>query len=146
MLNRGPESKKNESTKTDEGDLQAWSISYSACMQEEGIKYPDPPSDPSQGAAALDIESLGGMDAFSAADGVCRGKLGDPPMAKGPKRNMPNEEEMFKNNLELAKCLREQGVDVEDPTRGSMLDLPQGISPDLFEKCGSGSITMSTAE
>lgn len=130
-------------TSSSDGDLQTWSIAYSSCMRDEGLDYPEPPSDPSAGMPALNIEALGGMDAFNAADEVCRTKLGEPPLPAGTGDTIPDDEETYKRSLKLAQCLRDQGVEVADPAPGSLLSMPPEVSPETLEACGLGSATIS---
>lgn len=125
-----------------EADMQAWSMKYATCMQEQGIDFPDPPKDPNASMQAFNIDEMGGIEAFEAADKVCRGKLGEPPMTDEMKKMMDNPEAMQEQSLQLAKCLRDQGYDVEDPTPGSGLALDSEISQEAFEACGLGVTSM----
>lgn len=127
-------------------DIQSWSVKYAGCMQDEGIDYPDPAPDSNGMMEALNIDELGGMDVFAAADETCRGKIGDPPPPTGPDGKPLTEEDMRKSTLELTECLREQGVDVEDPTEGSGLTLDETIPEEAMEACGlagGASVSMS---
>ncbi len=89
-------------------------LDYAACMREAGFDMPDP--DPDSGVIALpgleepDDEMLAAMQ-------ECEELL---PVDE----NAPTEEEQFEADLEMAECLREHGIDVEDPERGMGLSLP----------------------
>lgn len=127
-------------------DIQTWSVKYAGCMQDEGIDYPDPVPDSNGMMEALDIDALGGMDVFAAADETCRGKIGDPPPPTGPDGKPLTEEDMRESTLELTKCLREQGVDIEDPAEGGGLTLDETIPEEAMEACGladGASVSMS---
>lgn len=126
-------------------DLHAWSVKYAGCMQDEGIDYPDPSPDPNAAMPALNIDELGGMDVFTAADEVCRGKVGDPPPPTGPDGKPLTEKDMREDLLELTRCLREQGVDIDDPSddRGLMLD--ETVTAEALEACGMSGVPASSS-
>lgn len=134
------ESDESSGASVTEADMQAWSMKYATCMQDQGLDFPDPPKDPNASAQAFDIDAMGGMDVFEAADKTCRGKLGEPPMTEEMKKMMEDPQAMQEQTLKLAKCLRDQGYDVEDPTPGSGLALDSEISPEAFEACGLGGV------
>ncbi|GAA1327172.1 hypothetical protein ACFSWE_00230 [Leucobacter albus] len=123
--------------------LHSWSVKYAKCMQDEGIAYPDPPADENGAMQALNIDELGGMEVFEAADEVCQGKIGAPPAPTGADGKPMTEESMRKETLELTRCLREQGIDVEDPAEGLGLTLTDDIPEEAFEACGLGGMISS---
>lgn len=128
--------------KSGSDDSHSWQVKYAGCMQDEGIDYPEPSQDPNAAMPAFDIEALGGMDAFSAADETCRGKIGDPPAPTGADGKPLSNEEMRKEALELTTCLREQGVDIEDPTGEGGIALDNTVPSEALEACGlSGLLT-----
>lgn len=93
-------------------------LDFAACMRDAGFDMPDP--DPDGGMIALpaiedpDDEMLAAME-------ECEALL---PVDE----NAPSDEERFEEDLRLAECLRENGVEVEDPEPGMGLALP--IDPD----------------
>lgn len=117
-------------------DFHSWSVKYASCMQDEGLDYPDPSADPNAAMEVLDIDALGGMDAFSAADEVCRGKIGDPPAPLGEDGKPITDEEMRQDALKLTKCLRDQGVEMEDPSPDGGIAIDDSMSPEALEACG----------
>ena len=117
-------------------DFQTWHVKYAECMQGEGIDYPTPSSDPNAAAEALNIDELGGMDVFEAANKTCEAKVGQPPAPVGPDGKPMTEEAMREETLKLTQCLREHGADVEDPQPGVGLTLTEEISPEALEACG----------
>ena len=125
---------------TDTDDLHAWGVKYASCMQAEGIDYPTPHADPDAPMEALDIEALGGMEAFTAADALCAERVGAPPAPTGPDGQPVSDEEMRDAALELTTCLREQGAEVEDPTADGGISIPQDISNAALEACGLSAI------
>ncbi|MDI6023371.1 hypothetical protein QBL02_07415 [Leucobacter sp. UT-8R-CII-1-4] len=140
------ESEESSGASVTEADMQAWSMKYATCMQEQGIDYPDPPKDPNASMQAFNIDEMGGIEVFEAADKTCRGKLGEPPMTDEMKKMMENPEAMQEQSLKLAKCLRDQGYDVKDPTPGGGLTLDSEISPEAFEACGLGVSSMKAGQ
>lgn len=117
-------------------DFQAWHVKYAECMQGEGIDYPTPSADPNAVSEAINIDELGGMDVFEAADKACTAKVGKPPTPAGPDGKPMTEEAMREETLKLTQCLREHGADVEDPQPGVGLTLTEEISPEALEACG----------
>lgn len=124
-----------------EADFQSWSLKYASCMRDEGIDFPDPPSDPSEPALAMNLDDLGGIEVFEAADGVCQKKLGPPPVPEGAEKL--SDEEMAAKDLELTQCLRKQGVEVEDAAPGEMLALPMDLPEEALEACGLSGFSSS---
>ncbi|GAA2842048.1 hypothetical protein FB468_2107 [Leucobacter komagatae] len=124
------------STGTGADDFQAWHVKYAECMQGEGIDYPTPSADPNAASEALNIDELGGMEVFEAANKVCEAKVGQPPAPTGPDGKPMTEEAMREEMLKTTQCLREHGADVEDPQPGVGLTLTDEISPEALEACG----------
>lgn len=106
-----------------------WQLDYSACMREQGIDMPDPTA--GGAVQAIDPSKID-MAAFEAADTACVEELGAPPVPEGP-----SEEEIREQQLELTKCLREQGIDIDDPKPGEGVGLPS-VSDEVAEACGLG--------
>jgi hypothetical protein len=98
-------------------------------MREHGIDIPDPSTDgrirvgPGEG---IDPES----DEFQAAQDACGDILGPPP-----ELSEADQAVMQDALLEFARCMREHGIDMPDPTfdggcGGFAFGLPEGVSPD----------------
>lgn len=135
----GPDAGKaggESSTGTGADDFQTWHVKYAECMQGEGIDYPTPSPDPNAASEALNIDELGGMEVFEAANKVCEAKVGQPPAPTGPDGKPITEEAMREQMLKTTQCLREHGADVEDPQPGVGLTLTDEISPEALEACG----------
>lgn len=124
-------------------DMHSWLVKHAECMQGEGIDYPTPNADPNAAMQAIDIEELGGIDVFEAADKTCMGKIGEPPAPTDADGNPMTEEDMMEQTLKLTTCLREQGVDVADPTPGGGITIPEGAPDAAFEACGMGGVPAS---
>lgn len=129
-----PEASNSDSPSGD--PMQTWLVNYAGCMQDEGIDYPDPDPNPNAAASAIDIDAMGGFEAYSAADETCRGKVGDPPAPTGSDGKPLSDEEMREQALELAKCLREQGVEVEDPAADGSFTFDQTMPQEALAACG----------
>ncbi|GAA1590103.1 hypothetical protein [Leucobacter aridicollis] len=117
-------------------DFQSWHVKYAECMQGEGIDYPTPSADPNAVSEAINIDELGGMDVFEAANTACEAKVGQPPAPTGPDGKPMTEESMREETLKLTQCLREQGVDIEDPAPGTGLAIPMDMPSEALEACG----------
>ncbi|MGP3691469.1 hypothetical protein ACTVZO_43725 [Streptomyces sp. IBSNAI002] len=101
---------------------------YAQCMREQGVEMNDDGTTPGGGAGQTGTSTLN--DA-----GNCSRFLDDAGML--PKKGDP---EQRKQMLEMTKCLRENGVSVDDPADGNALQIPQD-APGLDEamkKCKMG--------
>lgn len=140
----GPEEASSGSGSQD--DLQSWMVKYAECMQGEGLDYPTPNPDPNGMSEAIDVEAIGGMELFEAADKTCTAKIGAAPAPKGPDGKPMSEEDMMAEALKLTTCLREQGADVPDPTPGGGISLSDDIPEAAFEACGMGMPTATETQ
>ncbi|MFE9246987.1 hypothetical protein [Nocardiopsis sp. NPDC006938] len=107
-----------DSEASSEKTMEEAMLDYAACMRDAGFDMPDP--DPDGGMIALpaleepDDEMLAAMEECDALLPVDEDPLTD--------------EERFEADLRIAECLREHGIDIEDPERGMGLAIP--IDPD----------------
>ncbi|OZM71508.1 hypothetical protein CFN78_20420 [Amycolatopsis antarctica] len=105
--------------------LDEYQLDLAQCMRDQGVDMPDP----SNGS----VQFKGGdMTAMTKAIEVCQAELGPPPAPDGGPAL--SEEERYEQQLETAKCFRENGIEVADPVRGGaseMVDAPA----DVLEKC-----------
>jgi hypothetical protein len=130
-------------------------LDYARCMREHGVDMPDPdtsggPGIVQFGASASASGSGAGqpleldMTKFQDADKACRDLLGDAgPQTMDPKQ----QQEMQDQALAFAKCMREHGVDMPDPTfsgQGAVtMAIGKGFDPndskfaDAQQACGS---------
>lgn len=103
-------------------DEEEQALAFAACMRDEGIDWPDPTVDadgsidllgglqPGAGGAARlfsDQDSL--EDGFAVCGSIVEGASFLPE--GGPGLNEEQQDQL----LEVAECLREQGLDVDDP-------------------------------
>ena len=95
-------------------------LDFASCMRDAGFDMPDP--GPDGGTIALpaledpDDEMLAAME-------ECEALL---PVDE----NAPSDEERFEADLRMAECLREHGVEVEDPEPGMGMALPIDLDDD----------------
>ncbi|UJW32923.1 hypothetical protein L3Q67_03790 [Saccharothrix sp. AJ9571] len=89
-------------------------LQYAQCMRDNGVQVPDPRADdPSAMYEGVDTASA----AFESADRTCGAILADVVQERqkqDPEQLKHQQEEL----LALAKCLREQGIQVPDPVPG----------------------------
>ncbi|MEO6088028.1 MAG: hypothetical protein ABIQ18_33445 [Umezawaea sp.] len=109
-------------------------LAFSGCMREHGVNMPDPGSD-----GSIKIDGGGDPAAFESASNACREQLGTPPAPKGGGKQK-TDEEFLADQLKTAKCLREHGVDVPDPTVDSPMEIPQNAPEDVLTTCAPNGI------
>jgi hypothetical protein len=129
----GSGSSGSESTSKTSPTVQSfedWQLAFASCMRDEGVDLPDPGKDGS-GAAI----SLGDADpeAFTAASKTCTDKLGAPP---APSSGDVPVSDRFDDQLTMAECFREHGIDVPDPVKGEAMNIPSDIPEDVLDACG----------
>ncbi|NUS12732.1 MAG: hypothetical protein HOY69_15255 [Streptomyces sp.] len=96
-------------------------VKFAQCMRGEGIDMPDPKDGSgAQGLAGVLDKAMQGPDKQKVQDavGACRRYLPAGSVDGGGKAQQ--------KQLELARCLRRQGVDVPDPKPGQGLVMPKG--------------------
>lgn len=118
-----------EETGTSGGAAQSfedWQLDFAACMREAGIDYPDPGED--GGSVTLSEQDA---DAFGAAADACIEELGEAPVNP----DAPTEGESDAETLKMVQCLRDNGIDVDDPKPGEAIGVPDEVSPEVLEEC-----------
>jgi hypothetical protein len=81
---------------------------YAKCMREHGIDMADP--DPDSGGGGISVGSESEKQKVDTANAACKHL-----MPNGGKPDKPTPEDLDKARA-TAKCLREHGVDVKEPT------------------------------
>jgi hypothetical protein len=112
-------------------DLDDWQLAYAKCMRAEGLDMPDP-----DGRGFVTSTDQGNSEKYLAASESCLTKLGEPPAAPGQEKQ--SEEEMLAEQLKMAKCFRDNGVEVPDPKEGEVLGVQGEVSDEVMEKCLGG--------
>jgi hypothetical protein len=120
------------------GSFEEFQLALSKCMREQGVNMPDPGAD-----GGIEVQSGGDMAAFEEAANKCRDKVGNPPPREG-RGTGKSDEELLADHLKIAKCLREHGVDVKDPTASAPLEVPQNAPEEALTTCAPNGIVGST--
>lgn len=115
-----------------EQTFEDWQVDYASCMRDEGVDMPDPGKDGSGVALKLDD---GNAEAYATASDTCIKRLGEPPAPPGGKKT---EAEFFEEQLKMAECFRENGIDAPDPVKGQGMTIPMDAPEDVLEACGLG--------
>jgi hypothetical protein len=125
-----------EEEKSDGDRMREWA----KCMRDNGVDVPEPQGDEGVGvAAAAAPEDAGEQEAMRKATEECK-----PLLPNGGAPRKPSAEQLDKMR-ELAKCLRENGIDAQDPNpdTGSpgqvdTADVPEEELSRVFEECSGG--------
>lgn len=112
-------------------DADQWQLAYSKCMRAAGQDVADPGD-----GDTLSTTSTIPDGEFLAADEKCREELGDRPAAPGEEQL--SDEEALAQQMAVAKCFRDNGIDMPDPQEGMAAALPVDAPEDVISKCLSG--------
>jgi hypothetical protein len=105
-------------------DAKQAALDFARCMREHGVDMPDPVN------GRLELRSQrGDQRKVDEAQKACRHILEDamPPLSEEQKAAMRDAA------LDFAKCMREHGVDMPDPTfqdGGMLMQAPKGMKKD----------------
>ncbi len=100
---------------------------YTACMREQGIEMPDPGSD-GGGVVTMQVDEDMDFGAFDEAAQECDSIL---DAAFGEFEMSPEQEaEMMDQELALAQCMRDNGIDWPDPSGDGNLTIELGDDVD----------------
>ncbi|WP_402839807.1 hypothetical protein [Microbacterium sp. GXS0129] len=111
-----------------EDALFDWQLKFAACMRGEGIDMPDPKNE--DGGTSFSLPQ-GDQQAYLSAMETCTSKLGTPPTNDGR-----SDQQVLDDQLKTAKCLRDQGLTVNDPKLGQPMEIPTGASDAALKACG----------
>jgi hypothetical protein len=106
-------------------DFEKAQLEYAKCMREHGVDFPDPVNGRFQFK-----EERGDQRKLDEAQKACRDILekAKPPVTE------EQEAEMREAALKFAKCMRQHGVDMPDPTfpegGGTLMRMPKGMKDD----------------
>ncbi|MFZ4896320.1 hypothetical protein ACL9RL_17895 [Plantibacter sp. Mn2098] len=104
--------------------FESWQLKFAQCMRDAGIDFKDPDS---KGG----LSGTTGDSASAAASDACMEKLGPPPAGPGGEESGGGT-----SFLEAAKCLRDEGFEIDDPKESNQITIPEGVSDPVLEKCG----------
>jgi hypothetical protein len=100
------------------GDAQfQWELRFVSCLRDHGIQVADP--DPVKGAPDVVHDA-----AFLAASKACQAKIGEPPTVTA---NRGRQKNYLPGQLKAAKCLREHGYDIPDPSLERPFFIPADV-------------------
>jgi hypothetical protein len=98
--------------------VQRAALDAAQCMRDKGFDMPDPVFD-SNGRASISMDGGNAFDPedpeFREASDECNKEL-DKVIGDGDKRTPQEKQEFQDRVLEYAQCMRENGVDMPDPT------------------------------
>jgi hypothetical protein len=118
-------------------DRDAWALTYAQCLRDNGIDAPDP--DGSGQGAAIKMD-----DAYKAASQACEKKVGTaPPFSTDEKQKMAKN--LQEAALKAAKCYRDNGIDVPDPSEGQLPSVPSDVPQEIETECGFGPNSVTVA-
>jgi hypothetical protein len=88
-------------------------LAYTKCMREHGVDMPDP--QPGQRGIRLMAPEGVTPEEMEEAEGACRKHLDD---LEAPELSEEQQKEFQEAALAHARCMREHGIDIPDPTFG----------------------------
>jgi hypothetical protein len=89
-------------------------LAYAKCMREQGIDMPDP-KPAGEGGITMIAPKDASPEKMQRADAACRKHLKD---LEPPKLSEEQQREFQEAALRHARCMREHGIDMPDPTFG----------------------------
>ncbi|WP_426519057.1 hypothetical protein ACPPVQ_04505 [Diaminobutyricibacter sp. McL0618] len=108
-------------------DMGEWQLAYAQCMRSEGVDMPDPSPD-----GEMTSTMTADQDAYAAASKKCVGKLGEAPAGAG---GTQSKQEVLDQQLKIARCFRDNGVDMADPVDGHISGIPADAPKEVIKKC-----------
>lgn len=97
-------------------------VQFAQCMRDRGYQVPDPAFDQDGLPQFGDRSAIVKNDAYDAASQTCAEPLTAAYQAAGiPNKKQVNPEDL----LGFARCMREHGIDVPDPTPDEPLQIPK---------------------
>ena len=94
----------------EEADVEDAMLEYAQCMREHGVDMKDPEANGGGIGIAVPAEGSAEKDKVDKANEACKQHL-----PNGGEPEKPTAEDLDKAR-EMAKCLREHGIDVKEPT------------------------------
>lgn len=118
------------SPRDEKAEFREAALRYAECMRRHGVDVPDP--SPGEGGIVLRGPGPNGNTAaFERAQEACRKHLED---VRPPELSEEEERELREQALRHARCMREHGVDMPDPTFGEggkvQMKIEGGIDPE----------------
>jgi hypothetical protein len=98
--------------KSNREEMEEYALRNAECLRQHGIDVPDPK--PGQGLL-MDNRDVNQAE-FERAQRACEKKLGKPPV---PELSEQQQREFREAALKFARCMRAQGIDMDDPKFGA---------------------------
>lgn len=121
-----PRSTSSAPTSSAPGTYADWELDFTRCLRDQGIDIKDP--DPVTG---ID-DSVSRDDAYLAASKLCGEKVGGPPTRT---KSTADLKKMREKSLEIAKCLRDHGINVNDPGPDQALAIEGNVPDSVMKAC-----------
>jgi hypothetical protein len=116
--------------------LSDYRLKMSQCLRANGVDVSDPDENgvemQSGGAQANDNGQM------QAAMDACLKELGKPPAMSDDEKKQQQKAQQ-EASLKMAKCYRDNGVDVPDPQPGKLPQIPENAPKSVQQECGGGS-------
>jgi hypothetical protein len=109
----GGDDPSGESPAARRDEMRDAALDYARCMREHGVDMPDPKA--GSGGVQLRLPEGGSREKADAADRACRKYL---DKVKPREMSEEQQKEFRDGALAMARCMREHGVDMPDPTFG----------------------------
>jgi hypothetical protein len=97
--------------KSNQERMEEYALQQAECMRRHGVDVPDPK--PGRGLL-MDNRDVN-PEEFERAQRVCEQELGKPPV---PELSEEEQREFREAALKFARCMRAEGIDMNDPTFG----------------------------
>jgi hypothetical protein len=113
-----------------DADFRQAALRHARCMREHGIDVPDPKFGPNGSVDLVIPRNAGGKQAIASVENACRKYL---EAARGPAPSADEQRHFREGALRQARCMRENGIDMPDPTfsaRGAEMRFPKGVGPE----------------
>jgi hypothetical protein len=99
----------DSSAKDDEAKFQKAALQHAKCMRDNGVDFPDPTFD--QGRTSSRMPEGGNRQTIHRAEEKCRHFIDDAM----PEITPEERDQVAKQALAHARCMRAQGIDMSDP-------------------------------
>jgi hypothetical protein len=105
----------SSSSGSSEADFREAALKHARCMREHGVDMPDPTFSPGGGIKQEVRGEPGDKLRMLDAERACRKYL---EAVRPPKLSKEDEQRFREQALRFARCMREHGIDMPDPTFG----------------------------
>jgi hypothetical protein len=114
----------------DRAQFREAALKFAECMRRNGVDVPDPSPGGNGGVLMVAPRSGADQPAFRRAEEECRKHMED---VRPPELSEEEQREFRERALKHARCMREHGIDMPDPTFGEggsvQMKLDGGVDP-----------------